>query len=379
MLLRNGVFIAMLNQIRENRWLRYITLSIALGCSLWWVKPSYGSDTEVGFVASPDLSSKTEVMKQLNQQFSTGVVIPGYESLVERMGDLVQSTQRFEVDPTEAHLAAVRAAWLGAASSWATSNAIAFGPVHSLGYSTLLEFPADTAGIDTLLADAAESEAFDMPSLLPSLQGFEAMAYVLGADATKISADFSVQERRYLSALAMSAHSVSVDILNVWQVGWNENPAYGTLLSTAGQPGNRAYLSLEAGSEEIVRTIINSLDVVAAEELPHILEMLTLTAEAPDLVSLHLLTSNLRGIQSAYLGTTTGKIAAEKTVGVQELVAIANPDLSQQIQTSLDIALDGMEQAIADPHDAQALTMAQTSLEQAFTLLDMEVLPLVQR
>ena len=377
--LLNRVCVTMFNQtyIHENRWLKPIALGLTLGAALLWSSSSYALDKEdLKVIPESDLPPKAEVMKQLNQLFPSEVVIPSYESLVEQMDTLVQATQRFETQPTEQSLSAVHRAWLGAVSSWATSNAVAFGPVHSLGYSTSLEFPTDATGIDTLLA--TEAENFDGIALLPSLQGFEAMAYVLGSATDKTAADFTERERRYLSALAVNAHAVAEDILQVWQVGWNNNPAYETLLSTAGQPGNSAYLSVEAGSEEIVRGIINSLDVVAAEELPLIVESLETNAEVPDEVTLQLLNSSLYGIQSAYLGTTVEQ-SAETAVGVSKLVAIANEDLNQQIQTSLVAAIASLEQAMAEPTNVQALATTQQSLETAFTLLETQVLPLVQR
>ncbi|MBT9311765.1 imelysin family protein [Leptothoe kymatousa] len=323
--------------------------------------------------AAPDIQA---TMAQLNQQFSNEVIIPGYQALGLRMDVLVQTAQAFEADPTEDNLGAVRAAWLDTLSQWTSSNAIAFGPVHSLGYSTALESPVDETGIDLLLANATETEEFNVAALLPSLQGFEAIAYVLATADEKTAADFSAQERRYLTALATRAQAVTGDILAVWQGGWNNYPAYSTLLSTAGSPGNSTYLSVQAGSEEIIRTIINSLDVVAGEELPDLLETSTTLAEAPDEMTLQLLTSSLQGIQSAYLGTVESP--NETTIGVSELVAIANPDIDSQIQTSLTVALDGIEQAMADPSNTTSLVEAQSSLELAFELLETEVLPLVK-
>ncbi|ESA39143.1 iron-regulated protein a [Leptolyngbya sp. Heron Island J] len=323
-----------------------------------------------GYALEPDLEV---AMKQLNEQFSTSVIIPGYEALGGQMERLVLATQSFEAEPTEANLAAVRTAWLAAVSSWTSTNTVAFGPVHSLGYSTALEFPADEAGIDTLLATTAETEAFDVESLLPSLQGFEAMAYLLGTANNKTAADFSNQERRYLSALVVRADGVTTDLLTVWQTGWNSNPAYGTLLSTAGSPGNHLYLSVESGSEEIIRSIVNSLEVISAEELPDILEASELLAESPDTTTLQLLSSGIQGIQSAYVGTT-----AELGMGVSGLVAIANPTIDQQIQSSLVTALNSIDQAISDPTNTVPLFQAQRSVDIAFELLQTEILPLVQ-
>lgn len=340
---------------------------VGLAASLLWA----GS----GYALEPDIEI---AMRQLNQQFSDEVIIPGYAALDSQMANLVQATQLFEADPTEINLTAARKAWLESVSRWTSSNAVAFGPVHSLGYSAALESPVDEAGIDALLANADETAAVDVASLLPSLQGFEAMAYLLDIEGNKTAADFSRQERRYLSALAVRADAVTANILTVWQAGWNSNPAYRTLLSTAGSPENDTYLSVQAGSEEIIRSIINSLEVVSAEELPDILAASVSSAESPDAITLKLLTSSLEGIQSAYLGAADGESARRYSAGVSELVAIAHPDVDQQIKASLVTALDNIEQTMANPTDITSLSQAQRSLEIAFELLDTKVLPLVQ-
>ncbi|MEM6253045.1 MAG: imelysin family protein [Cyanobacteria bacterium P01_D01_bin.156] len=353
---------------RERPWLsvpKHFLGVLGVSTSVFWAG--------IGHAATPDMEN---AMEQLNRQFSSEVIIPGYQALGLHMESLVQAARSFEGEPTEMNLAAIRSAWLNVVSQWASSNAVAFGPVHSLGYSTALESPVDETGIDLLLADVAESEDFKVALLLPSLQGFEAMAYVLSTEGEKTAADFSRQERRYLTALTVRAQEVTTDILTVWQAGWNSYPAYSTLLSTAGSPGNAAYLSVQAGSEEIVRTIINSLDVVAGEELPDIVETSAMMAETPDATTLQLLNSSLQGIQSAYLGVVGEP--SEDIAGVSELVAIANPTIDDQIQTSLVSALDNIEQAMGNPNDVASLVQAQASLELAFELLETEVLPLVQ-
>ena len=346
---------------------RFGTALMGLTASMVWTGP--------GYALTPDLE---DTMKQLNQQFSAGVIIPGYQALDNQMAVLVSAAQSFEADPTDANLAAVRSAWLEAVAQWTSSNAVAFGPVHSLGYSTALESPVDEMGLDMLLSSASETEEFaGVASLLPSLQGFEAIAYLLGTGAEKTAADFSIQERRYLKALTARAQVVTTEMLTVWQTGWNDHPAYSTLLSTAGNPDNSTYMSVKAGSEEIIRSIINSLDVVAGEALPDILDTSDAIAKTPDMVTLKLLDSSVQGIQSAYLGAVDDS-TAETVTGVSELVAIADPTLDQQIQTSLTTALNGLEQAMTDPTNVAPLVQAQSSLDLAFELLETEVLPLVQ-
>ncbi|MEM8807597.1 MAG: imelysin family protein [Cyanobacteria bacterium P01_G01_bin.38] len=328
--------------------------------------------------------SRPEAMRQLNQQFSAGVIIPAYQSLTVQTARLAQAGRDFEAEPTEANLSAARAAWLDTASAWAASSAFAFGPVHSLGYSAALEFPSDEAGIETLLRDPAVMDAQTLADLttLPSLQGFDAIAYLLnGASGNKSLDAFTAYERLYLRHLTTSAHAAATELLEVWQTGWDGYPPYETLLATAGQPGNSAYLSVEAGSEEIVRGIVNCLDVVANEELPALLEeQRQLLATAPDLVTLQLLNGSLQSVQTAYLGSPPASTekSVQSAAGLTYLVTTENEIVDQQIRQSLDIAANGMANAIADPSDTESLALAQASLFIAYTLLNQEVLPMVQ-
>lgn len=321
---------------------------------------------------------QSAAMVRLNQQFSAAVILPAYEALAEQTEGLVVASQAFEASPTEANLMAVRAAWLGSAASWAESRAFAFGPVHSLGYSAALESPCDAASIEALLQnrnDIQQLKALDSAKLRPALQGFDAMAYVLNGEAgEKAAADFSAEERMYLHQLAAIAHRNTSALLAVWQDGWNGYPAYKTALTTAGQPGNSAYLSSNVAAEEIIRTAFNRLDVMVGEELPELLEE---PDADTDVVTLQLLSSSLQGIQTAYFGQKNRKGNPTRG-GISSLVSVANPEVNQQIQRSLYIAQYGMQEAIANPSSPQSLEMSLNALAIAHKLLEAEVLPLVQ-
>jgi len=432
-----------------------------------------------GLIASPALAEAptaqtnavehSAAMHELNNTFASAVIIPTYADLVTQTQTLVEAAAAFEADPSELTLYSLRTAWLSSASTWAQGNAFAFGPVHSLGHAAALEFPADPLGIESLMADAAlpasnqtsgaELVNWDAQALLPSVQGFEAIAYLLhGPNDDKSLSDFSDQERHYVAWLARSTRQVSGDLLAVWQLGVDSQPAYETVLASAGEPGNGAYLSPESGTEEIVRGLINTLDVVSHEGLPAILAEPQILEQDAGERALKLLHSTLQGVQTAYLGAVAiespvtpasvveesvekravaeaiaaeeitaeeivandsiandsvadgsiadGSIAddsvasesvaaqppvaeapftadSDRTGGLSGWVGVTNTDTDAQIQQSLSIALASVANAKANPRNRaavnDALALAQSSLIETQTLLETDVLPLLQR
>ncbi|MEO1393320.1 MAG: imelysin family protein [Cyanobacteria bacterium J06634_5] len=328
---------------------------------------------------SADAVFPADAMARFNRQFSAAVVIPSYESLTERTDLLVSSSDRFLQSPSEATLATLRADFARATLAWSQSSAFAFGPVHSLGYSAALETPVDQAGVDrVVMALPASAQLSDLEDdrLHASLQGFEAIAYLLQSQKpVKSAADFSVQERLYVHYLTRQADAATQALLTVWQAGWNGNPAYETVLASAGTTGNNAYLSPGAATEEIIRGLINRLDVVTQEELPALLEEAAAdTADLPtQLAAVQQLGSVLQGVQLAY---TAGVLedseldvseldvsepeASELDVsaleaepmGLSQLVAIANPQTDAQIQAALSAALESVAIAESDYADS---------------------------
>lgn len=331
-----------------------------------------------GRVIASDQSADSK-LAQLNQQFPQTVILPIYQSLAEQTERLAEAGQAFEQSPNEASLSTFRADWLAAATAWARSQAVAFGPVHSLGHEAALNFPPDEAGIDGLLLEEEDIEAavdLESTALLPSLQGFEAMAYLLyGDEGEKAAADFSRRERQYLRRLATTAQAVAFELVSAWQTGWENYPAYEALLATAGQPGNGAYMTVQSGTEEIVRSTINALAIVADETIPHILEAPEQLSDPSGSTILQLLDSTVQGIQTAYVGTESEDRLAG---GIGMWVAAEDEEIDLQIRQSLNAAIERIEDVMATPGDTESLSAAQAFLEIAKDRLEQDMLPLVQ-
>ena len=383
-------------------------LSAFLGNNIATAKPTAVSQL-FNLPEQPSVQRQTDI-QTLNQQFAASVVIPTYQNLIEQTSYLVQATQDFEKSPTANHLQSIEDAWLAAQSTWAVGNAFEFGPVHSLGYGPAITSPVDTAGINQLLdSSLLMSEASDqlqIPQLRTSLRGLDAIAYVLH-DRTDNSSvpnqvpnqenrsadDFSRSERAYLSYAASEIHTAASGLLSVWQVGWNGYPAYANILASAGSDENAVYLSAEAGTEEIIRGIVNSLDVLTQETIPDLIES-TNSAESIELsaIDLQLLSSTIKGIQLAYRGhqlnahirfseLRTNGLFTGRSMGLAGVMNPINAERNLDIQVSLATAMtqvDGLIESAEKEAAGLALTDALAALTRAQSLLETDVLSLVQ-
>lgn len=364
------------------------TVAIASHAAVAQVTPVDPPGVNVAATQTDLSSPQAAVMQAFNQRFAADVVIPTYVLLVEETAQLAAASQQFAADPTEETLTALRESWVAATAAWAKGQGFAFGPVHSLGYSAALEFPADAASIEVLLTDPATLEAGNIDAIInaidrsPSVQGFEAIAYVLyGVEGDKGLDDFSAVDRLYLTRLAALAEGNARELLQVWQEGWEGYAPYETVLATAGEPGNGAYLSVEAGTEEVIRSLFNHLDVIVSEELPEMTAAWETETILPDAVALEHIRSAVSGIHLAYAGPDES--ALETPSGLSYLVALENQLIDRVIQRSLTAALRHLETAIANPEEpevlSQALHGAHESLAAVHGYMETDVLALVQR
>src|SRR5687767_2552799 len=91
--------------------------------------------------------------RQVVVDFADQVVVPTYELLATRAGALDEAIAALAADPTDATLAAARAAWIEARRPWEQSEGFLFGPVDSFGYDPALDsWPVNNTDLDAVLA-----------------------------------------------------------------------------------------------------------------------------------------------------------------------------------------------------------------------------------
>ena len=325
-------------------------------------------------------AAQVAAMRRVNQQFPEEVIIPTYSAFNQQTERLAVAGERFAAEPNEATFSELQETWLVAALTWSQSQAFAFGPVHSLGHEAALGSSLDEAGIDTLLVDGADLpvEDWDEISLQPSMQGFEAIAYILYApEGSRTHEQISAAERFYLRKVTANIHETATALLNVWEAGHDSYPAYKTVLATAGDSSNRTYLSVESGTEEIVRSLMSVLDETGAETLPSLMELDSLSDAAFDDIPFQMVSHTLIGAQRAY----AGMLPSAERAGLSRWVAASQSQTHEQIQAALQTAIDDFEQIITQPEAADisaSLQSAQNAIETAQALLTEQVLPVTQ-
>ncbi len=112
--------------------------------------------------------------------FADDVVVPTYQQMATRLGDLDTAVQAFAADRTAAKFTAAQEAWLAARTPWEQSEAFLFGPVESYGYDAAIDsWPVNRSDLDAVLAS---NDAFT-PAYVHNLQetqkGFHTLEYLL--------------------------------------------------------------------------------------------------------------------------------------------------------------------------------------------------------
>lgn len=324
---------------------------------------------------------------QLVSDFPEQVVIPTYKLLTEESKTLKAAVDAFVADANDNTLKTAQAAWTEAREPWEQSEAFAFGPAESLGYDgDLDDWPVNETDVKGVLDGSDPISAETIEKLQTTQKGFHTIELLLfGTDNNKTAADFNDREKQLLQQLATAFDQTANDLLTSWAEGIDGNPAYKTVLATAGEADNSAYPTSEAALEEIVGGIIGALDEVGNEKIGVPLE----AKATDDLESRFSHTSatdfknNMIGAQNAYLGKSPE--AGTSGASLSDWLAEQDADLDAQVQQELQAAIDAVaaipapiEPKIQDEAALAKMKAAQDAVLTAFTTFESKVLPLVQ-
>ncbi|MBE9156136.1 peptidase M75 [Nodosilinea sp. LEGE 06152] len=325
--------------------------------------------------------------RQIITDFVDALVVPNYEQLTERSGELSEAIAAFVEEPTEETLTIARQAWLATRQPWEQSEAFAFGPAASLGLDAELDdWPLNETDVQAVL----ESENALTPEYVAGLQtsqkGFHAIAFLLfGTDADKPLNAFTERELEYLSAIGPVFDQTANALLTSWTEGIDGFPAYRSEFVEAGEDSG-AYLSVQAAGEEIVQGILGILDELANVKIGEALD-----TQNPFLLEARFAQSSLQDFQDNLLSAQnayTGSFAAGDTQGkgLQTFVASVNPALDAEIQAQMEeaqaavAAIPGpIETTLCDPSARPQIETAQDSILALFETFEQQVLPLVQQ
>ena len=326
----------------------------------------------VGSTSSTRSQSTPDALHQSVRMFAEAVVIPAHQRLVSTSAALARSAEAFERSPAPAEFEAFHEEWLSTVEVLAQGRAFAFGPIHSLGHDVALDSPTDPDSV-ALTIEQLENRSAEQIEQLPlrgSLTGLQTIGALLrGHDRPQA---FTVTERRYLTALSRRVHRTSTALLDVWRTGHDGHPAFATVLASSGEPGNRAYRSVASGAEEILRGVLNTLDVVVNEELPELHSTLGTQDDSDTSSSLAALRGTLDGISTTYHDTRMNTWFDASTRSAGRTITRFLADASDAVE-SLAIDPQGL------PRARSAITDARVSLEHAMVLLETHAMPQTRR
>ena len=350
-----------------------LTLSLLLSSSL--VAGCGGATGSTGFDDYAD-------SEQIVSDFSSIVVIPGYELLATRLAEFSAAVEALSANATPGNLAAAKQAWISSRVPWEQSEGFLFGPVDSGGYDPALDsWPVNRTDLDAVLSsDDAITQAF-VANLDDSLKGFHtAECLLFGEGNTKMVGDFSARDLEYTAAVAAEMATISEALYQDWISG--EQP-YGDLLSTAGQDENTVYTSRGSAAEEIVRGMIGILDEVSNGKIadPYVEQDQTLVESQFSFNSLTDFADNVRSVQNLYTGDNPE--AGTSGLGLSTYVASIDSELDTRIAAEIADSIAAIEaiegpfrDAILDPASADAIENAQAKIWVTMESVEGDLLPL---
>jgi putative iron-regulated protein len=324
--------------------------------------------------------------RQILRDFVTQVVVPSNNQFAQQASTLSTAIDAYAAAPSATTLASAQAAWVKARAAWEQTECFGFGPTTSLGYDGALDtWPVNETDLKALMKSKAPLSAASVGKMKETEKGFHVIEYFLfGQDKHRQPTDLAVRDLQYLQLLGKDFARVATDLATSWSKGVEGQPAYHEVFGTAGEVGNTTYPTVQAGVQEMIQGMVDSLDEVANEKLGK-----PLAEKNPKLAesrfSLNTLTdikSNLQGAQNVYLGSFPDANTSGK--GLSVYIAQVNPTLDSAVKQKFKVAAQSLEQisepletAVLNPKAADSIKAAQSAIDAVRETIEKDVKPLV--
>ena len=333
-----------------------------------------------------------EVMKATNEGYAESVVIPALRRFFSSAMFLEGVSSVFDANPDIDTLVKYREQLAETTFLRGVISNFDFGPIHSLGYAAAMDTRLDEGGLAKLLAnDVPDHSLLISAASKPWFQGFEALHYLLddNQDSKQVE-DYTYSERLYLNLLASRLRQTARSLLESWSNTTDGYPAYYTALSTAGDPGNHSYMTVHAASEEIIRGVINALDVVANESLPNIISSDSPVDADHFNETLTYTRAVLLGAISSYSGQLVGlktnmsQIVPTDGAGLGRWISSHDPKLGDFLHTQLLLSFASTGQLIEEIGNYNTETASRKleglheTISQLLSALESQALPLTR-
>lgn len=323
--------------------------------------------------------------RQILRNFVAQVVVPSNRDFAQRASNLSKSINAFTTAPSAQTLAGAQGAWIEARAAWEQTECFGFGPTTSLGYDGALDtWPVNEIDFKALIKSGEPLTAGSVSKMKDTEKGFHVIEYFLfGQGKSRKPGDLAPRDLKYLQLLGADFAKVAADLAASWSKGVEGNPAYQEVFATAGESENATYPTVQAGAQEMIQGMLDSLDEVANEKIGK-----PLKEKNPKLAesrfSLNTLTdmqSNLQGAQNVYLGSFPDAKTSGK--GLSAHVAQVNPTLDDAVKQKFKAAAESLrkipapfETAILDPKAADSIKAAQAAINAVHEAIEKDVKPL---
>lgn len=292
-----------------------------------------------------DDGSSSLFTKAALENHADHVVIPTYELLATRAGEMVARLNTLAGAVNATNLEAARDAWVATRVPWEQSESFLFGPVDVNGYDPAMDtWPLNETDLRQVINGSTPLTADYIATLSDNQKGFHTIEFLIyGEDSNKLPAAFTAREIAYMTASAQNLQDVANNLVNSWNDGVDGQPAFRTTFVTAGEEGNTTYPSLSAAGEEVIQLMVDICDEVADGKIDK-----PFAARDPNLVesqfsfnSLQDFSDNMRSIENVWLGHAPGQTATEGATPTA-LMASVDADLDARVKAEIKDAIEAI-------------------------------------
>jgi putative iron-regulated protein len=317
--------------------------------------------------------------QQIITDFADQVVVPTYQLLDERTQALHTAAQALADDTSAGNLEAAKQAWVDMRVPWEQSEGFLFGPVSAAGWDPAMDsWPLNKDDLEAVLDSDDDLTQAYIHNLAETQKGFHTIEYLLWGETSDKTANMMTErELEYLVALSEELTVITGDLVASWTEGVDGQPAYREVFTTAGQPNNTAYPSLQSAAQEILVGMSGICDEVANGKIADPYD-----ARDPNLVesqysfnSLDDFADNMRSVLNAYTGDFPAGDAEGS--GLDGYVAARDPDLDARFRAEIEASIAAIGEipspfrdAITDPANDELIETAQAAIRTVQATID---------
>lgn len=271
---------------------------------------------------------------------TNNVIVPTYADSVTEATALETSLNALRDAPSAESLAAARAAWKKARSTWKLGDGflLAQSPADNLAITGgAIDTTADAAKIEELLAGNVPIDVAAVGKLGANFKGFGGVEVALfdpARDDVAMLAAFTVRRATFAALVGAELKNKITAVRDAWTNG------YAKELTTAGR-GSATFVTEHQGIDIIVNALVSAAEVMIAVHLAAPLGIDKGGPAKPELVespradySLDDLIAELAGIEAIYLGTRNGMSG----LPLADAVADRNPKADETMKILLEKA-----------------------------------------